>query len=68
MEPGAKELRGTKLPGHRRAVALILVHSFPVLIAPSIADPNLPDFSTKTDATLDNYARFRIVSTNKFAP
>ena len=32
------------------------------------SDPNLPDFATKTDATLDNYARFRIVSTNKFAP
>ena len=32
------------------------------------SDPNLPDFATKTDATLDNYARFRILSTNKFAP
>ncbi len=32
------------------------------------SDPNLPDFATKTDATLDNYARFRIVSINKFAP
>ncbi len=32
------------------------------------ADPNLPDFATNTDATLDNYARFRIVSINKFAP
>ena len=32
------------------------------------SDPNLPDFATKTDATLDNYARFRIISTNKFAP
>ena len=32
------------------------------------SDPNLPDFATKTDATLDNYARFRIVSVNKFAP
>lgn len=30
--------------------------------------PSPPDFATKTDATLDNYARFRIVSTNKFAP
>ncbi len=32
------------------------------------SDPNLPDFATKTDATLDNYARFRIVSTSKFSP
>ena len=32
------------------------------------SDPNLPDFATKSDATLDNYARFRIISTNKFAP
>ncbi len=32
------------------------------------SDPNLPDFATKTDATLDNCARFRIVSVNKFSP
>ncbi|MEI7822171.1 MAG: hypothetical protein WCK55_14755 [Verrucomicrobiota bacterium] len=32
------------------------------------SDPNLPDFATKADATMDNYARFSIVSTIKFAP
>jgi hypothetical protein len=29
---------------------------------------NLSGFATIADATLDNYARFRIVSTTKFAP
>ncbi|MEO6741519.1 MAG: Verru_Chthon cassette protein A, partial [Chthoniobacteraceae bacterium] len=32
------------------------------------SDPNLPDFATNTNTTLDNYARFRILSNNKFAP
>jgi uncharacterized protein (TIGR02600 family) len=32
------------------------------------SDPNLPDFATNSNATLDNYARFRILSTSKFAP
>ena len=35
-------------------------------------DPNLPDFANPADpnsnATLDNYYRFRVVSTKKFAP
>jgi hypothetical protein len=30
--------------------------------------PSLPDFATIADATLDNYARFSIVSSTKFAP
>jgi hypothetical protein len=30
--------------------------------------PSLPGFATIADATLDNYARFSIVSTTKFAP
>jgi len=30
------------------------------------SDPNLPDFATTPDATLDNYYKFRVVSTKKF--
>ena len=30
--------------------------------------PSLPGFATIADATLDNYARFSIVSTTKFTP
>ncbi|MFZ4776760.1 MAG: hypothetical protein ACOYM3_15420 [Terrimicrobiaceae bacterium] len=29
-------------------------------------DPNLPDFATTPNATLDNYYKFRVVSTKKF--
>ena len=30
------------------------------------SDPNLPDFATTPNATLDNYYKFRVVSTKKF--
>ena len=42
--------------------------SAPIGCSAGSSDPNLPDFATKTDATLDNCARLRIVNTNKFAP
>jgi hypothetical protein len=32
------------------------------------SDPRLPDFATTPSATLDNYYRFRILSTKRFAP
>ena len=32
------------------------------------ADPNLPDFATNADATLDNFHKVRIVHTKKFNP
>ena len=30
-------------------------------------DPNLPDFATNPDATMDEHYRFRVVSTKRFS-
>jgi hypothetical protein len=32
------------------------------------ADPNLPDFATTPNATMDDYYKFRVLNTKKFNP